>query len=198
MDRSRCVCALLVSAALSSLPSTARAQAAATGGAEELEPRVVAASGVTTIGLSGFADKVSSSEDVFPWRVTAQVEVTHFVVKRLAARVGLIGSTTADGLDDDERITAAAPAFYLSAATLFYLTPGRLLSPYGGVEYRARLTDRPEKDAGTALGLAGVQAALSSRAAVFVEAGLGMDLTRGADRELRTRFVSAVGVRIRF
>ena len=110
---------------------------------EELEPRVVAAAGVTTLGLSGFIDKVSSSEDAFPWNATAQFDLTRFLTRRLAARIGLVGSTTADGLDDDERIGAAAPAFYATAAALVYLTPSAVISPYLGIEYRARLTERP-------------------------------------------------------
>lgn len=190
--------ACLVSAALCSAPAGAAAQENTLPLGEALEPRVVAVGGATTIGLSGFADKVSSSEDVFPWTATAHVELMRFLTRRLALRVGLLGSTTADGLEDDERTTAAAPAFHASAAALFYVTPGALLSPYAGVEYRSRLSERPATDAGTVLGLTGLQVTVSSRASVFVEAGFGGDLTRGDEGELRTRFVSAIGVRIRF
>ena len=159
---------------------------------------MVGAAGVTTVGLSGFVDKVSSSEDVFPWNATAQFDLTRFLTRRLAARIGLVGSTSADGLDDDERIGAAAPAFYATAAALVYLTPSAVLSPYLGTEYRGRLTQRPEKDAGIVLGLAGLQASVSSRTSVFAEAGYGLDLTRGSEGELRTRFVTSFGVRVRF
>lgn len=196
--RCRRVRVLVVCVALCGDAVPSRAQDAAPAASEELEPRVVGAAGVTTIGLSGFIDKVSSSEDVFPWRATAQFDLTRFVTRRFAARIGLIGSTSADGLDDDERIGAAAPAFFATAAALAYLTPSAVLSPYFGLEYRARLTDRPARDAGVTLGLAGAQAALSSRASMFVEAGYGIDLTRGSDDELRTRFVTTFGVRIRF
>jgi hypothetical protein len=197
LARRRCVRVLCLIAAVTAGPDVASAQSPSAAD-EELEPRVVGAAGVTTLGLSGFIDKVSSSEDVFPWNVTAQFELTRFVTRRLAARIGLVGSTTADGLDDDERISAAAPAFYATAAALVHLTPGSVISPYLGIEYRARLTERPEKDAGIALGLAGVQAAISSRASVFGEAGYGIDLTRGSEGELRTRFVTSLGVRVRF
>lgn len=165
---------------------------------DELEPRVVAAAGVTTLGLSGFIDKVSSSEDVFPWNATVQFDLTRFLTRRLAARIGMVGSTTADGLDDDERTGAAAPALYATAAALVYLTPSSVISPYLGTEYRARLNERPEKDSGIVLGLAGVQASISSRTSIFAEAGYGLDLTRGSEDELRTRFVTSFGVRVRF
>ena len=178
--------------------SVTGAAAQSTPAVEELEPRIVGAAGVTTLGLSGFIDKVSSSEDAFPWRVTGHLDLTRFLTQHLAARLGVVGSSTADGLDDDERIGAAAPAFHATVAALAYLTPGAVISPYVGTEYRARLTDRPEKDVGTVLGIGGVQAALSSRASVFVESGFGIDLTRGSDDELRTRFTTSFGVRIRF
>jgi hypothetical protein len=192
-----CVRVLCVIAAVTASPNLAVAQSTPPAD-EELEPRVVAAAGVTTLGLSGFIDKVSSSEDAFPWNATAQFDLTRFLTRRLAARIGLVGSTTADGLDDDERIGAAAPAFYATGAALVYLTPSSVISPYLGTEYRARLTERPEKDAGIVLGLAGVQASISSRASVFAEAGYGIDLTRGSEGELRTRFVTSFGVRVRF
>ena len=194
----RCVRILVVTVALCCCAVPSRAQDTAPPVSEELEPRVVGAAGVTTIGLSGFIDKVSSPEDVFPWRATGQFDLTRFVTRRFAARIGLVGATSADGLDDDERIGAAAPAFFATAAVLAYVTPSAVLSPYLGLEYRARLTDRPAKDAGVALGLAGAQAALSSRASMYLEAGYGVDLTRGSDDELRTRFVTMFGVRIRF
>ncbi len=190
----RVLCAL---AAVAIGPELAAAQSPPSAD-DELEPRVVAAAGVTTLGLSGFIDKVSSAEDAYPWTATAQFDVTRFLTRRLAVRIGLVGSTTADGLDDDERIGAAAPAFYATAAALVYLTPSAVISPYLGTEYRARLTERGGKDTGIALGLAGFQASISSRASVFAEAGYGLHLTRGSDDELRTRFVTAVGVRVRF
>jgi hypothetical protein len=189
--RAACLLAILASSATES-----SAQSEPVG--EELEPRVVGATGVTTMGLSGFIDKVSSSEDAFPWRATGHLELTRFVTAHFAARLGVLGSSTADGLDDDERIGAAAPAFHATVAALAYFTPGAVISPYVGMEYRARLTERPEKDAGTVLAIGGVQAALSSRASVFVESGYGIDLTRGSDDELRTRFTTSFGVRIRF
>lgn len=193
----KCVRVLCVLAAVAVNADRASAQSTSSAD-DELEPRVVGAAGVTTLGLSGFIDKVSSSEDAYPWQATAQFDLTRFLTRRLAARIGLVGSTTADGLDDDERIGAAAPAFYANAAALVYLTPSAVISPYLGTEYRARLTERPEKDAGTVFGLGGVQASMSSRASVFAEAGYGLDLTRGSDDELRTRFVTSVGVRVRF
>lgn len=165
---------------------------------EELEPRVVGGPGLTTIGFSGFLDKLASSEDTFPWQATLQVDITRFLTSRIAVRGGLIGSTSPQGLDGDERRDVAAPAFSVTAAGLYYFTPRAMLSLYAGSEYRARLTDRPDPDAGTLLGVGGVQAALSSRASVFAEGGYGIQLTRGDEDELRTRLVGAMGVRIRF
>jgi hypothetical protein len=189
--RAACLLATLAGNATDAVAQTAPA-------GEVLEPRVVGAAGVTSLGLSGFIDKVSSSEDAFPWRATGHIDLTRFLTRHLAVRLGVVGSSTADGLDDDERIGAAAPAFHATMAALAYVTPGAVISPYLGTEYRARLTDRPEKDAGAVLGIGGVQAALSSRAGVFVESGYGIDLTRGSHDELRTRFTTSFGVRIRF
>lgn len=193
-QRMHVICVIAVATAI---PTLASAQSTPSID-EELEPRVVAAAGVTTLGLSGFLDKVSSSEDAYPWNATAQFDLTRFLTRRLAARIGVVGSTTADGLEDDERIGAAAPAFYATAAALVYLTPGAVVSPYLGTEYRARLNERPDKDAGIVLGLAGFQASISSRASVFAEAGYGIDITRGSEGELRRRFVTSFGVRVRF
>lgn len=108
LDKWQCLRLLCVIAAVTATPDLVAAQTTPPAD-EALEPRVVAAAGVTTLGLSGFIDKVSSSEDAFPWNATAQFDLTRFLTRRLAARIGLVGSTTADGLDDDERIGAAAP-----------------------------------------------------------------------------------------
>jgi hypothetical protein len=50
-----------------SAPAAARAQTPPPP-AEELEPRVVGGAGITTVGLSGFVDTLSSSEDGCPRR----------------------------------------------------------------------------------------------------------------------------------
>ena len=46
---------------------------------EDLEPRIVGDRGTTTVGLSGFIDKYSSSESTFPTHATINTDVTHFI-----------------------------------------------------------------------------------------------------------------------
>lgn len=167
---------------------------------EDLEPRVAGGNGITTIGFSGFIDKFMSTEDVFPWQATMHVDVMRFVSSRLAVRGGVIGSTTIGGDHDEDSREAGPRARSLQAAgALFYFfTPESMASLYAGGEYRAQLTDRAERDAGSVLGKAGIQAAISSRVATYVEAGYGMRLTRGPDDERQTRIVGALGLRVRF
>jgi hypothetical protein len=166
---------------------------------EDIEPRVIGGSGVTSVGFSGFIDRFTSSEALFPWHVTAHVDVTRFLTNRIAVRGGLIGSTLFAGDDADERATGPGTGSLDAAvAGLFYFTPEAMASFYTGGEYRAPLTARAERDAGTMLGKAGVQAAISSRASVFVEGGYGARLTRGDDDELQTRIVAEIGLRIKF
>jgi hypothetical protein len=166
---------------------------------EETEPRVIGGGGVTSVGFSGFIDRFTSSEALFPWHVTAHVDVTRFLTNRIAVRGGLIGSTLFAGDDADERATGpGAASLEAAVAGLFYFTPEAMASLYTGGEYRAPLTSRAERDAGTLLGKAGVQAAMSSRASVFLEGGYGARLTRGDDDELQTRIVAEIGFRIKF
>ena len=165
---------------------------------EDLEPRTVGGPGVTTIGLSGFIDKYTSAETTFPTHATLNADVTHFVTTKFAIRGGLIGSTTFGGPDDEPITGPGAAALHALGSVLFYFTPQSMASFYTGVEYRAQLTDRAEQDAGTMLGLGGVQAALSSRASVFVQGGYGSRLTRGDEGELQTRIVGEVGFRLKF
>ncbi len=165
---------------------------------EDLEPRTVGGAGVTTIGLAGFIDRFSSSESTFPTQLTLQADAGRFVTGRIAVRGGLIGSTTIGG-DEDEVVTGpGAAALHARGAALFYFTPQSMASVYAGIEYRAQQTKRADQDAGTALGLGGVEASLSSRASVFVQGGYGARLTRGDDGEQQWRLVADIGFRIRF
>jgi DNA-binding winged helix-turn-helix (wHTH) protein len=170
------------------------------GQTEDIEPRAVGGTGVTSIGLSGSIDKFTSSQDVFPWQVTLHVDITHFVSDRFAIRGGLIGSSSfGDDQDDDTSATGpGAPSLQAHGGLAYYFTPHAMASFYAGGEYRAQLTDRAEGDAGTVLGKGGLQAAISSRVGVFVEGGYGVRLTRGADDEQQTRLVGELGVRIKF
>lgn len=167
---------------------------------EDLEPRSVGEAGVSAIGLSGFIDKFSSSEEAFPWHVTAHVDFTRFVTGHIAIRGGLLGSTTFGGdEEEDSAVTGpGASALHAHGGAAYYFTPDAMASLYAGGEYRAQLTDRAERDAGTVLGKGGVQAAFSSRVSLFVEGGYGIRLTRGAEDERQTRIVGEMGVRIKF
>jgi hypothetical protein len=178
---------------LALLASAAHAQT------EEIEPRTVGGAGVTTLGMAGFLDKLASSDDTFPLHVTAHVDVTRFLTRRVAVRGGLIGSSSFGGDDADDRPTGpGVPSLHAAAAALFYFSPDSMLSLYTGGEYRAQLTDRADRDAGTVLGKGGLQGALSSRVSVFVEGGYGVRLTRGDDDERQVRIVGELGLRIKF
>lgn len=164
---------------------------------EDLEPRTVGGAGVTAVGLSGFIDQHASSESTFPTHLTLNADVTHFLTARVAVRGGVIGST-AFGQTAGETTGPGAAALHALGGVLFFFTPQSMLSFYTGAEYRAQLTGRADKDAGSLLGLGGLQAALSSRASVFVQAGYGGRLTRGDEGEFQSRVAGEVGVRIRF
>lgn len=177
--------------AVSMVPVAAFAQ-------EDLEPRTVGSRGVTTVGLSGFIDGLSSSDTDFPTHVTMQADVGRFLTSRIAVRGGLIGSTTI-GEDEDDIITGpGAAALSARGSALWYFTPQSMASLYAGIEYRAQLTRRAESDAGSALAMGGVEASLSSRASVFVQGGYGVRLTRGDEGERQWRLAGDIGFRIRF
>jgi hypothetical protein len=172
--------------------------AAAALAQEDIEPRTVGAAGRMTVGISGFADKLASSEDSFPLHATLHVDVSRFVTARFAARVGLVGSATVGGDEDETSDGPAASSMHALGSVLYYFSPQSMVSVYTGLEYRAQLTHRAGADAGSALGLAGIQAAVSSRAAVFVQGGYGARLTRGDEGELQTRIAGEIGFRLRF
>ena len=164
---------------------------------EDIEPRTVGGRGVMSIGVAGFIDKVSSSEETFPTHLTLHVDVNRFLTGRFAVRGGVIGSTTFG--DDDEVPTGpGAAALHAFGGLFYYFTPQSILSAYAGGEYRAQLTHRAERDSGTMLGIGGVQATLSSRASVFVQGGFGRRLTRGDEDELQTRIAGEIGLRFKF
>lgn len=165
---------------------------------EDIEPRTVGASGVNTVGVSGFIDTFSSSESTFPLHASLHADVGRFITGRIAVRGGLIGSTTFR--DDSDEISTGPGAASLHAliSGLYYFTPQSMVSLYTGVEYRVQLMRRADKDSGTALGLGGLQATISSRASLFVQGGYGARLTRGDEGELQARLTGEVGIRIKF
>jgi hypothetical protein len=189
-------------------PAPAAAQAdtpTAFGQQEELEPRVIGQRGQTLIGFSGSMGRFFSSEDLMAGTYNAQVDAHWFLSRRIALRFGVVGSGTFAGDDDSEEETTEdggsdPPTTGLEAlgGAAFYFTPGSMWSFYTGGEYRLSVTERTTSDLGSVNGLVGLQGALSSRAAFFLEGGYGMRLRRGDEGEVLTRIVGLVGVRFRF
>lgn len=124
-------------------------------------------------------------------------DLSRFVTSKIAVRGGLVGATTFQD-EDNETSGSSASSLNAFAGALYFFTPQSMVSLYSGVEYRAQLNRRAERDAGTALGVGGVQAMLSSRAALFVEGGYGLRLTKGDEGERLTRLTGQFGLRIRF
>jgi hypothetical protein len=169
---------------------------------EDVEPRLIGRPGTTLIGFSGYVDRFFSNEEVFPANYLAQVDVCHFITKRFAIRAGAVGTGQFGGTEDDgdERPTGTgAPALHAAGGVLFYFTPESMISLYVGGEYWAQITQRAEggHDTGSVLGTAGIHAAISSRASVFVQGGVGANLSRGGEDELQTRFVAQMGLRFK-
>lgn len=166
---------------------------------EEIEPRAIATSGTTTIGISGFVDRFQSSEQRFPLRLSAQVDVARFITPHIAIAGGLMGVGSAGAASAEaDLIGREAPAFHLFAGALYYFTPQSMISVYAGPSYWAQLTKRAASDAGMAAALGGVQALLSSRVGFFVEGGYGLGLQRGSEGEIQTRITTRVGMRVKF
>lgn len=167
---------------------------------EDVEPRVIGRRGTTLVGVSGFAGRFFSSEELFPTTYVAQVDVCRFLTKRFAVRAGIVGTGQFGGTEDDADALPSgtgAPAMHAAGGLLFYFTPESMLSFYVGSEYWAQITQRAERDSGSVLGTAGIHAAISSRASFFVQGGVGANLTRGDDDELQTRFVAQMGLRFK-
>jgi hypothetical protein len=165
---------------------------------EEIEPRTIGTSGTTLIGFSGFMDRFSSSETVLPTNFSAYVDVSRFITKRIVARFGVAGAGHFGGEDDDLPIGAGATAFHGFGGAHFYFTPESMVSLFAGAEYWTQITRRGESKAGAVVGKGGLQAAISSRASLFLEGGYGIDLTKGEDEEIVSRFVGQVGIRLKF
>jgi hypothetical protein len=166
---------------------------------EEIEPRTVGGRGATFVGMSGFVDRFSSPEEALPLNYTAQVDVCRFITNKFAIRIGAVGSGSLGGDHEDELLSGSgAPALHAAGGLLYYFTPRSMISMYLGVEYWAQLTERESGDTGSVLGTAGLQAAVSSRASMFIQGGFGARLARGEDDELLSRIVAQMGLRIKF
>lgn len=173
-------------------PTTATGQLS-----EELQPHIVGAKGMTTIGFGGYFDRVYSSERILPLNYTIQLDVSRFVSKHFAVRGGLSGSGSAGGDDAEDRPTGlGAPALHASGGLFYYLRPQSMWSPYGGVEYWTQLTQRSADDRGSVIGSLGIEGAVSRRLGLFMEAGYGLGFS-GPD-EQSNRLVARVGLRMKF
>lgn len=164
---------------------------------EDVEPRVVGRPGTTAIGLGGYADRITSEDDNLPLNLTLQVDVSRFLTTHIAARGGVVGTAALGGDPDELRTGVGVPSLHAFAAAAWYFTPQSMASFYAGAGYWAQITARDGADRGSILGLAGIEAALSSRANVFVEGGYGVGLTRTGDGATRQRFVARLGVRVK-
>jgi len=187
---------------------------------EDVEPRIIGSRGVTLLGLSGSLSRFFSSEELMTGTYTVQADGHRFLSRKIALRFGLIGSNTFGGASDDTDsddsdsddadssdsssdndaagTSLAGHVIEALGGAIFYFTPESIWSFYGGSEYRARLTNRAAGDAGSVNAIVGLQGALSSRAAFFLEGGYGLRLRRGDEGELQTRIVGQAGVRFRF
>jgi hypothetical protein len=164
---------------------------------EDVEPRLIGRPGTTAIGLGGYADQITSEDDNLPLNLTLQVDVSHFLTRHIAARAGVVGSGALGGDPDELPAGIGVPALHAFAAANWYFTPQSMASLYAGAGYWAQITARDGADRGSILGLAGLEAALSSRATVFVEGGWGLGLTKTDDGATRQRFVARLGVRVK-
>jgi hypothetical protein len=166
---------------------------------EEIEPRTVGGRGATFVGVSGFVDRFSSPDEALPFNYTAQLDVCRFITNKFAVRIGAVGSGSLGGDYEDDLLSGSgAPALHAAGGLLFYFTPRSMISLYLGAEYWAQLTQREEGDTGSLLGTAGLQAALSSRASVFMQGGFGTRLARDEDDALLSRIVAQMGLRVKF
>jgi hypothetical protein len=165
---------------------------------EDLEPRTIGSAGATLVGVAGYVDKFSSSEDTLPGSYTVHVDVMRFLTDRIAIRGGLAGTGSFGGDDTEQPAGMGAPSLHGTAGALFYFSPQGMLSLYSGVDYWAQLTQRADSDAGSLVGTLGVQGAMSSRASVYLEGGYGLALSKGEEDETVRRFVGRVGIRLKF
>jgi hypothetical protein len=164
---------------------------------EDLEPRIVGKSGTTTIGIGGYLDRFFSSEDSLPMNYVAQADVLRFMTDRIALSGGVVGAGSVGGESDGSASGPGALALHLFGGALWYFTPASMGSFYAGGEYWAQVTNRAERDAGSLLAKAGFQAAVSSRASLFIEGGYGFALTKGSEDEVLSRVQARIGVRLR-
>ena len=189
-----------IAIALTVLTSTAVTTAQTTAqSSEELEPRIIGTAGTMVTGFSGYIDRFFSSERGLPFNYSMQIDVGRFVTRTLVARGGVRGSGSVGGDDSDDLATGqGAPSLHAFAGLLHYFRPQSMASLYVGADYWAQITQRDGSDAGTIVGVGGVQGALSSRVSLFLEGGYGTALQKNDDDVRVTRIVGQIGVRLKF
>jgi hypothetical protein len=182
------------------LLASATAAGAQTGPAssEEVEPRTIGSTGTTTTGFSGYIDRFFSPEDGLPFNYSLQIDVGRFITRTLVIRGGMRGSGSVGGDGAEDLPTGqGVPALHAFAGLLHYFTPQSILSLYAGADYWAQLSQRSGADAGTLIGIGGVQGQLSSRVSLFLEGGYGAALSKDDDSRA-TRLVAQIGIRLKF
>lgn len=165
---------------------------------EETEPRIVGAKGTTMVGVSGFVDRFSSSRTLYPTNIIVQGDLSRFLTANIAVTGGLTGVARVGDPADAQQIGRGALAVHAFGGASYYLTPLSLGSLYLGGTYWNQVSAREGRDAGTVIGHVGLQAAVSARAAFYVEGGYGLSLAKGEKDETITRILGRVGVRFRF
>ena len=189
-----------IAIALTVLASVRMAQAQTTPqSSEEVEPRTIGTTGTTMTGFSGYIDRFFSPEDGLPFNYSLQVDVGRFITRTFVVRGGVRGSGSVGG-DEAEDLPAGqgVAALHAFAGLVHYFTPQSMVSLYAGADYWAQLTQRDSADAGTLLGIGGVQGQLSSRVSLFLEGGYGAALWKNDDEVRATRLVAQIGVRLKF
>jgi hypothetical protein len=166
---------------------------------EDVEPRAIGHSGTLLVGFGGALDRAFSTQALMPLTYTVQIDAVRFVTNHIGVQVALSGSGSVGGDEQYAQPTGTgAPALHLRVGGVYFLTPKSMMSLYAGGSYSNQLTQRAGTDAGAVVATGGIQAVLSSRAALFVEGGYGFGLKRGAEGELVTSIIGQVGFRIRF
>jgi hypothetical protein len=186
--------------ALAVLTATAVTSAqTTTQSSEDLEPRIIGTAGTIVAGFSGYIDRFFSSERGLPFNYSMQIDAGRFVTRTFVVRGGMRGSGSVGGDDADELLTGqGVPSLHAFAGVLHYFTPQSMASFYAGADYWAQISQRDGADAGTIIGVAGVQGALSSRVSVFLEGGYGSALQKNDDDVRVTRLAGQIGVRLKF
>ena len=165
---------------------------------EEIEPRIIGRPGTTMVGVSGFVDRAFSTEALMPLNYTVEAGGLRFITTHIAIDAAVAGSGSFGG-DASESVPAGTgvASLRLMAGALYFLRPRSMISLYGGGDYATQLSRRSGSERGVIVGKVGIQAAMSARAALFVEGGYGFAITTGSAGERVTRIQGLVGLRIR-